>query len=156
MLEMNLVMMMSSNGNIFHDTGHLCREFTDHRWIPLTKASDVELWCFLLICAWTKYWVNNCEAGDLRRHHAHYDVTVMWKKSTCPQRMCVSFCKATNLSYTQRCYLMFFIFSNHAEDISTMTLTWKGANVLSHELIHQPPGDVTVILRVYFSNFNII
>ena len=22
-------------------------------------------------------WVNNREAGDLRRHHAHYDVTVM-------------------------------------------------------------------------------
>ena len=24
----------------------LCGEFTDHRWIPLTKASDAELWCF--------------------------------------------------------------------------------------------------------------
>ena len=23
-------------------------------------------------------WVNNCEAGDLRRHHLHYDVIVMW------------------------------------------------------------------------------
>ena len=27
--------------------GPLCGEFTGHRWIPLTKASDVELWCFL-------------------------------------------------------------------------------------------------------------
>ena len=26
---------------------HLCWEFTDPRWIPRTKASDVELWCFL-------------------------------------------------------------------------------------------------------------
>ena len=40
-------MMTSSNGNIFRITGPLCREFTSHRWIPLTKASDVELWCFL-------------------------------------------------------------------------------------------------------------
>ena len=24
----------------------LCGEFTSHRWIPLTKASDAELWCF--------------------------------------------------------------------------------------------------------------
>ena len=40
-------MMTSSNGNIFHVTGPLCGEFTGHRWIPLTKASDVELWCFL-------------------------------------------------------------------------------------------------------------
>ena len=40
-------MMTSSNGNIFRVTGHLCGEFTDHRWIPCTKASDAELWCFL-------------------------------------------------------------------------------------------------------------
>ena len=39
--------MTSSNGNIFRVTGYLCGEFTDHRWIPLTKASDVELWCLL-------------------------------------------------------------------------------------------------------------
>ena len=33
------VMMTSSNGNIFRVTGP--------RWIPRTKASDAELWCFL-------------------------------------------------------------------------------------------------------------
>ena len=42
-----LVMIMSSNGNIFRVTGPLCGEFTGPRWIPLTKASDAELWCFL-------------------------------------------------------------------------------------------------------------
>ena len=36
--------MTSSNGNIFRVTGTLCGEFTGHRWIPLTKASDAELW----------------------------------------------------------------------------------------------------------------
>ena len=30
-----------------------------------------------LICAWTNGWVNNRDVGDLRRHHAHYDVTVL-------------------------------------------------------------------------------
>ena len=30
-----------------------------------------------LICAWINGWVNNHEAGDLRRHRAHYGVTVM-------------------------------------------------------------------------------
>ena len=39
-------MMTSSNGNIFRVTGLLCWEFTGHRWIPRTKASDAELWCF--------------------------------------------------------------------------------------------------------------
>ena len=32
---------------------------------------------FPLICAWINGWVNNREAGDLRRHRAHYDVTLM-------------------------------------------------------------------------------
>ena len=32
---------------------------------------------FSLIRDWINGWVNNREAGDLRRHRAHYDVTVM-------------------------------------------------------------------------------
>ena len=32
---------------------------------------------FSLACAWINVWVNNREAGDLRRHRAHYDVTAM-------------------------------------------------------------------------------
>ena len=39
-------------------------------------------WCgalmFPLICVWINGWVNNHEAGDLRRHRAHYDVNVMF------------------------------------------------------------------------------
>ena len=70
-------MMASSNGNIFHVTGPLCREFTGHRWIPHTKASDAKLWCFLWSAPWINGWVNNREAGDLRRHRAHYNVIVI-------------------------------------------------------------------------------
>ena len=43
---------------------------------PAQKASNMELWSFS-ICAWINGWVNSPEAGDLRRHRAHYDVTVM-------------------------------------------------------------------------------
>ena len=32
---------------------------------------------FSLICVWINGWVNNREAGDLRRYRAHVDVTVM-------------------------------------------------------------------------------
>ena len=31
----------------FRVAGHLCGEFIGHRWIPRTKASEAELWCFL-------------------------------------------------------------------------------------------------------------
>ena len=50
-----------------------------HRW--LVNYPHKGQWCralmFSLICAWTKAWVNNRDAGDLRRHRVHYDVTVM-------------------------------------------------------------------------------
>ena len=50
------------------------------RWIPHTKASDAELLMFTLICVWINGWVNNGEAGDLRRYRGHYDVIVMDRK----------------------------------------------------------------------------
>ena len=34
-------------------------------------------WMFSLICPWINGWVNNREAGDLRRNRAHHNVTVM-------------------------------------------------------------------------------
>ena len=40
---------------------------------PVTRGLD-----FSLICAWINGWINNSEAGDLRYHCAHYDVTVMY------------------------------------------------------------------------------
>ena len=33
---------------------------------------------FSLFCVWTNGWVNNREAGDLRRYRVHYDVIVMF------------------------------------------------------------------------------
>ena len=64
-------MKTSWNGNIFRVTGPLCGLFTDHRWIPRTKASDAEFGCFLS-SAWLNGWVNNHETGDLRRHRPRF------------------------------------------------------------------------------------
>ena len=33
---------------------------------------------FFFICAWTNCWANNWDAGDLRRHCAHYDVIAIY------------------------------------------------------------------------------
>ena len=60
---------------ISHFTGLLCGELTNHRCIPLTKAKHA-LMCYL-ICTWINGWANNRDAGDLRRHRAHYDATVI-------------------------------------------------------------------------------
>ena len=67
-LHRKLDMMTSSNGNIFRVTGHLWGEFTG-QWRGALM--------FSLICVEINGWENNREAGDLRRHRAHYDVMVM-------------------------------------------------------------------------------
>ena len=67
--------MTPSNGNIFRVTGHLCGEFTGPRWIPRQWSGALMA---SLMCPWINGWVNNDEAGDLRRYRTHCDVTVMW------------------------------------------------------------------------------
>ena len=50
--------------------------------LPITggfpsKRSMTRSFVFSLICTWTNGWANNRDAGDLRRHRAYYDATVM-------------------------------------------------------------------------------
>ena len=80
--KITVLMMTSSNWNIFRVSGNSCGESTGHWWILLTKASDAELRYFLWSAPWINGWVNNREAGDLIRHRAHDDVIVMIKSVT--------------------------------------------------------------------------
>ena len=66
-----LRMMTLSNGNIFRVTDPLCREVTDD------KGQWRGALVFSLISTWTNGWVNNQDAGDLKRHHTHYVFIVM-------------------------------------------------------------------------------
>ena len=96
--------MTSSNGNVFRVTGLLCGEFTGHRWIPLTKGRDAELWCYLWFALWINGWVNNRETDDLRRHRAHYDVIVMsceWIHGLCHTKSLIQIA-AVHLCYTNK------------------------------------------------------
>ena len=47
---------------------------------------------FSLICAWTDVWENNRDTGDSRRHHDHYDVTLMF----CPTAAAIGYCPCIN------------------------------------------------------------
>ena len=70
--------MMSSNGNIFCVTGPFVQGI---HWSQVNSSHKGQ-WCgalmFSSICGWIHSWVNNRDAGNLRRHGAHYDVTVMF------------------------------------------------------------------------------
>ena len=57
-----------------HFTNLLCGEFSGHRWIPRSRASDAELWCFLLSTPeqqlskqWRRRWFET-QSPSLWRH----------------------------------------------------------------------------------------
>ena len=72
---------------VMHDDVITCKHFPRY-WTPVRgfHRSPVNFphkgqWrgtlMFSFICSWISGWVNNGEAGDLGRHHAHNDVIVM-------------------------------------------------------------------------------
>ena len=52
---------------------------------------------FFFICVWINGWVNNGEAGDLRRYRAHYDVTVMQDNTFRPDDKHTRHCTGSSL-----------------------------------------------------------
>ena len=88
--------------NLWHDGVIKWKHFP--RYCPFVRGfhrSPVNFphkgqWCgalmFSLICVWINGWVNNREAGDLRRYRTHYDVIVM---ETCVEVTKVTFSVTT-------------------------------------------------------------
>ena len=74
------IMMTSSNGNIFRVPSRVTNRLQVN---SLHKGQWRGALMFSLICAWINGWVNNREAGDLRRHRAHYDIAVMGWLNLC-------------------------------------------------------------------------
>ena len=71
-----LYMMTASNGHIFALLALCAGNSPVTGEFPSQRQWQRAL-MFSLIYAWTNGWVNNSEAGDLRRRRAHYDVTAM-------------------------------------------------------------------------------
>ena len=79
--------LSSSISQIFHDDiikwKHFLRHWPFVRGIHRSPVNSPHKgqWCwalmFSLICTWKRGWVNNWDARNLRRYHAHYDITVM-------------------------------------------------------------------------------
>ena len=71
-------MMTSSNKNIFRGAG--CVRGI-HRSPVNSPHKGQWRGAMFFICVWTNDWLNNRDAGDLRRDRAHYDVTVMIQRN---------------------------------------------------------------------------
>ena len=65
---------------------------------------------FSLICSWTNSWVNNHEAGDLRGHQAHYDVSVMGLHPLI--KWCAVHCFSS--VHCTQCIVQIYIMAGHA------------------------------------------
>ena len=95
---------------------------------PVTSGHHKGQWrralMFSLICAWINGRVNNRDAGDLKRHRAHYDVTVMflWLPR---QHSCCVMCRILwrscyeSVSYLAKCsfHLIWITMEYHAWNV---------------------------------------
>ena len=61
---------------------------------------------FSLICAWINNWVNNREAGDLRRHRGHYDVNAMASEAIIGH--VIHCCRVNRMSYKEWCKIQIY------------------------------------------------
>ena len=74
------IMRTTSHGRAYRFTGTFWGESTGHRWIPLTKASDADLCCLLLIATWINCWTYNWVAGNLGHRDSHLtSVWLLWR-----------------------------------------------------------------------------
>ena len=73
----SIFMMTSPNRNILRVTGPVWGESIGHLVDSPHKGQWRGALMLSLICAIRSGWGNNRDAGDLRRHHPHYDITAL-------------------------------------------------------------------------------
>ena len=88
---------------------------------------------FSLICALINGWMNNREAGDLRRHCAHYDATVLVGNVTLVATILVSCHEIKSLHLNWRSGTRRFHLRVPDVQMSCIPLTWIRVNTLLHK-----------------------
>ena len=72
-------------------------------YLYVPKPSEIMLHQLPLIWTWTNGWVHNRDAGDLRSHRAHYDVTVMTFVALCHNSPPFTVSSAPQMMYNLSC-----------------------------------------------------
>ena len=106
---------------------------------------------FSLICAWINGWVNNDKAGDLKCHHAHYDVTVMSRQDGCPVANGILKCISLNENFwvewnkTLLKYVPYGIINNSTfrsdDDLVSFrqqAIIWTNVDIVHQHIIASP------------------
>ena len=124
---------------------------------------------FSLICAWISGWINNREAGDLRRDRAHYDVLFI-----------INWTTWTNLKFKSKykylpsndrailfiqalmcltwCLYIFYIYAsiNHGSDIFKYPLYKTQYTFTAYSDIPMEPVNVVMLIMIMINNIFII
>ena len=97
-----------------------------------------------LTCAWINGWANNRKAGDLRRHHAHYDDSAkkLAGHLNCVHIQTLLFWKKSYLKITSCKVLLLNIFLN------TPAVTQPRYRLLDTLLSTIKIGDIAVVWRL--------
>ena len=128
-------MMTSSNGNISPSLA-LCEGNPPVTGgFLLTKSSNAELWCFLWSASELTNWANSRDAGDLRRHCAHHDVTVMDDGGVIPTGYGGVRRLSTDPENPLINYVIAVISMRH--DVSASCVTWQLIKL--QNILHQNP-----------------
>ena len=78
---------------------------------------------FSLICVWINGWVNNREAGDLRRYCTHYDVTIMLHFENK---------NISHISPSWESYEVYFVNINKVESVEITLMLHKVHGISNH------------------------
>ena len=136
--ETQMLMMASSNGNIFRVTGPL---WGNPPMDPLTKATDAEL--FYIFCALTSTWPNNRDASDLRRHRAHFDVTVMFRRCALMYSLVKLYYSPKNIHTVLICYD--YIINSHMFCVIRLSIFFRVASSALPAPNHHKPQSNTYL-----------
>ena len=91
---------------------------------PPHKGQECGALMLSLICAWTNYWANNGDTGDLRRHRAHNDVNEMANlKKTC--NFGVSIVSANGHARWWPCLGHIFVRYLHYDSLAPEKIEWN-------------------------------
>ena len=103
-----------------------------------------------LICAWINGWVNNREAGDLRRYRAHYDVSVLHFHQ-CVQHVAFHCNLCADISVTGS--WSFMVYASSSCQIMAVTV-FENKRIKEFESLWNPEIDMPLSNRLNILHFN--
>ena len=110
---------------------------------------------FSLICAWTNGWAKHRDAGDMRRHRAYYDVTVMdrpnsaWCSGPKYVPIGISNHHANSLPVQSQCHCNDVIMGAITSQITSLTIVYSTVYSGADQRKHQSSASLAFLRGIH-------